>query len=394
MKLDRSVRELAQGKPVLDIERLREADWVLTTYETLRDYQHSFGRVLWEVIVFDETQKIKNPAAAMTDAAKCMQAEFQLALTGTPVENRLADIWCIIDTVRSGWLGSLADFSKEYEGGDDPAAAAQRLSSRLAEEEPPPAMLRRLKRDHLDGLPAITVHRYPLLMPLEQAAAYEEIVAMARSHEASTLEALGRLRRVSLHPRDFDGGAPAAYIDGSARLRSCVDVLHDVARRDEKALVFVESRAMQVALVDLLPRLFDLGDAPMVINGAIPAKARQARVDRFQTHRGFDIMLISPKAGGVGLTLTAANHVVHLSRWWNPAVEDQCTDRVYRIGQDSEVHVHIPIAEHPEFGIASFDHQLDLLLSRKRALSRAALAPVAFTEGDAESLLGSVVGQG
>lgn len=390
LRIVRTVTEFVVGQPVLDTERLRGAGWVLTTYETLRDYQHSFGRVQWVAIAYDETQKIKNPVAAMTEAAKAMNAEFQIALTGTPVENRLADLWCIVDTVRAGWLGSLNDFCRTYEKVADPAAAASELSRTLAEDDPPPAMLRRLKQDHLQGLPALRVHRHIASMPPEQASAYEDVVRQARG-DMAVLEALGQLRNVSLHPRVYDGGNPHEYIRQSARLAACFDVLDDVHARGEKALVFIESRQMQAALVEILPTRFGMSSAPMVVNGAVPGRVRQARVDMFQSSPGFDVMLVSPKAGGVGLTLTAANHVIHLSRWWNPAVEDQCTDRVYRIGQTREVQVHLVLAEHPGYGQRSFDHKLDALLERKRSLSRAALAPVAFTGDDAGALLDDVV---
>ena len=125
----------------------------------------------------------------------------------------------------------------------------------------------------------------------------------------------------------------------------------------------------------------------MVINGQVSTEARQARVEAFQAERGFDVMLLSPKAGGVGLTLTAANHVVHLSRWWNPAVEDQCSDRVYRIGQTKPVHIYYPLAVLPEAEEFSFDVQLQMLMDRKRNLAQNLLAAPAFTRDDYEQLL-------
>ncbi|MBL0295615.1 MAG: SWF/SNF helicase family protein [Betaproteobacteria bacterium] len=146
------------------------------------------------------------------------------------------------------------------------------------------------------------------------------------------------LRRISLHPSLVEGGVDASAelrIEDSARLKATVDILDKVAAAGEKALVFLESLDLQDAdqLPMLLKRRYGLARLPMVINGQVSTEARQARVEAFQRESGFDVMLLSPKAGGVGLTLTAANHVIHLSRWWNPAVEDQCSDRVYRIGR-------------------------------------------------------------
>jgi len=312
-------------------------------------------------------------------------------LTGTPVENRLSDLWCIVDTVRAGSLGTLKDFNKRYEQSGDPAQSARELSERLSSTEKVPAMMRRLKKDHLTGLPAIEFEPHECLMPPAQAAAYSEAVSEAR-RGMSTLKVLAKLRNVSLHPVAYKGESLDEYVRQSARLSQCFDVLDQVKAEGGKALVFIEARAMQSALVDLLPRRYGMARAPLVINGAVGGATRQARVDQFQSTAGFDVMLISPKAGGVGLTLTAANHVIHLSRWWNPAVEDQCTDRAYRIGQDKPVTVHLMLAKHPTYGAQSFDLMLHQLLERKRALSREALTPVAFDKKDADALLTGLLG--
>jgi len=189
------------------------------------------------------------------------------------------------------------------------------------------------------------------------------------------LQALQRLRAVSLHP-DPDGGRDdAELVAGSARLGLALQILDDVAALGERALVFIETRTLMAKLVGLLQRRYKLANPPMTISGQVSGAARQTRVDRFQAAAaGFDVMLLSPKAGGVGLTLTRANHVVHLERWWNPAVEDQCTARVLRIGQERPVTVHIPLTKLPS-GHRSFDENLHVLLDRKRSLMRDALLP-------------------
>ena len=156
-------------------------------------------------------------------------------------------------------------------------------------------------------------------------------------------------------------------------------------------MLFVEARAMHDFLIVALRRRYCLPEDVLVINGAVPGLSRKDRVDVFQQRSGFDVMVLSPRAGGVGLTLTAANHVIHLSRWWNPAVEDQCTDRVYRIGQEKAVHVYLPIARHPRFGDFSFDIKLDRLIEGKRAMSRKVLAPTVGTRSDVQSLFESTV---
>ena len=379
--------------PKLNVERLEEAEWVLTTYETLRDYQHSFGRVRWRAAVFDEAQKIKNPSARVTDAALAMNVDFALLMTGTPVENRPADVWSMLDRAEPGRFKTLKEFSRRYEAGGtgDGSELANLHGGLTMESESAPAlMLRRLKEDHLNGLPDKHVHRQVVEMPPLQAEQYEQIVSQSRQDQ-SMLQTLQHLRSISLHPAMPDDSDSDRYIQESARLSETLAILERIADRHEKALLFVEAREMQDFLIMTLRRRFRLPDDVLVINGAVSGGTRKARVDTFQERRGFDVMVLSPRAGGVGLTLTAANHVIHLSRWWNPAVEDQCTDRVFRIGQRQPVHVYLPLARHPRFGEHSFDLKLDSLMERKRAMNRRVLAPTALAKGDVSGLYGSTV---
>ena len=386
--------------PKLEIERLRKAAWVLTTYETLRDYQHSFGRVRWRAAIFDEAQKIKNPGARVTDAALAMNVDFSLLMTGTPVENRPADIWAMLDRAEPGMFGTLKEFSRCYEDEVDGQSSLADLHARLTRPRPsngdgPVLMLRRLKEAHLSGLPEKCVHRRVVDMPLRQADEYERLVLGDRG-DFSMLQTLHNLRALSLHPAALYSAAPSdldidQYISESARLSEAFRLLESVADRGEKALLFVESREMQSFLVVALRRRFRLSEDVLVVNGAVSGRTRQVRVGLFQDRKGFDVMLLSPRAGGVGLTLTAANHVIHLSRWWNPAVEDQCTDRVFRIGQYRPVHVYLPLARHPRFGDYSFDLKLDGLMERKREMNRRVLAPVAGSEEDVGDLYRSTM---
>jgi hypothetical protein len=390
--------ELASGLPSLDLEVLKSADWVLTTYENLRDYQHSFAQIAWGVVVYDEAQRIKNPLAMTTQAAQAVEAEFSLAVTGTPVENELKDLWSIADTVQPGTLGGLKQFSDRFEkGGADSAERLVELRRIVQEDNPPPMMMRRLKKDHLRGLPAIEVHVEQMVMPPLQAERYNLVVAEARAsgqmNDAKMLKALQGMRAVSLHPLREQAVMPDdEFIAASARLSHTVQVLDRIRDLGEKALVFVESLDMQAALVEILQRRYRLPSPPPVINGGVAGHKRKDRVDEFQRRRGFDVMLLSPRAGGVGLTIVEANHVIHLSRWWNPAVEDQATDRVYRIGQQRQVHVYLPLAIHPKLGDKSFDAGLHALLERKRALSRGVLAPPIATDNDLKGLFEASVG--
>lgn len=392
--------ELASGESVLDREQLQQADWILTSYETLRDYQISFGLIPFSVVVFDEAQKIKTPGTLMTEAAKAVNAGFTVTMTGTPVENRLADLWCIVDTAQPGVLGDLKSFSNKYEKGLGEGllrGLRERIWHSPIKDSRPGLMLRRMKEETLDALPEKHQYSIERRMPPLQADAYAAIVNKARNADNVTiLETLHHLRSISLHPFIIDPSGTLSdeeYIASSARLSATVDVLDEVKRKGEKALIFLESLDMQGSseLPLILRKRYGMQHLPLVINGSVAAIERQKRVDRFQAGGGFDVMILSPRAGGVGLTLTAANHVIHLSRWWNPAVEDQSTDRVYRIGQIRPVHVYYPIAVHPVLAEHSFDIKLHALIERKRHLSRSLLAPPAPDQDEVSALFKEIV---
>ena len=382
------------GSASLDTTRLSEADVILANYEAVSDYQLSFGAVPFAAVILDEAQKIKSPKTRITHAIKALNRQFMVAMTGTPVENRFSDLWCITDAVQPGALKDLKSFSQQYETTSEHLPA---LRDRIWQEEsalnaPPRLLLRRLKRDKLEGLPEQHVHVIENFMPPRQLAVYQRALKQCDiSGPEGTLGMIHALRRASLHPLLVEGGVghEALTIEDSARFVGMFQVLDQIAEKEEKVLVFVESLDLQD--VDQLPlliqRRYGLVKAPMVINGSVDTKARQERVDEFQRDQRFDVMLLSPKAGGVGLTLTAANHVIHLSRWWNPAVEDQCSDRVYRIGQSKPVHVYYPLALMPGAAEHSFDMKLQALMDRKRRLAQDLLAAPTFSAEDIAELV-------
>lgn len=396
----RALRDLVGGSGLRVVQELQSSQWVLTTYETLRDHEQIFRRVEWDVIAFDEAQKIKNPSSLLTEMAKAMATEFAIALTGTPVENRLADLWCIADAVHPGLLGSYRKFVDRYERaeGEDLMRGLRDLHGRLTHEAVGPFMLRRTKASELQGLPPrLPVRRCDVPMSARQAQLYDQIVlaARGRSGDAATmLSTLHALRQLSLSGATEGHVSDADLVEDSARLKATLDVLDEIRDRGEKALVFVEFRRMQAQLQPLLQRRYGLAKLPAVINGEMDGVARSRQVTEFQAgaEGSFDVMLLSPRAGGLGLTLTAANHVIHLTRWWNPAIEDQCNDRVYRIGQTRPVNIYIPLARHPMHGEQSFDFVLDGLLERKRALCQAILLPPEASRGDLEELFKRVIG--
>lgn len=395
-------RDIETGRAALDSGAWRQAGVVLTTYETLRDYHFSFARTRFGIIIYDEIQKLKNPASQMTRAAKTLNSTFVLGMTGTPVENRLQDLWSLMDVVAPGLLGSSREFEKRYP--PDNRAALGELKSLLmnGDDNKPPFMIRRLKSEALEGLPKKTIRPYPVDMPEPQATAYKDVVVQAAAAAVSgtlgkggMLTFLAAMRGTSLHPRGPKEpvGDLATFAAESARIQSAFQVLDEARAKNEKVLVFVEDLAMQDRLADVLHARYKLPRRPMRIHGGVPGMARQTMVDAFQAETDrFDVMILSPKAGGVGLTITAANHVVHLSRWWNPAVEDQATDRVFRIGQTRDVIVHIPMAVHPDPALreSSFDLRLEALMQRKRALTRDLFLPPEASEADLAGLFDDV----
>lgn len=395
-------RDIETGKASLDAANWRDTGVVLTTYETLRDYHFSFARTRFGLIIYDEIQKLKNPGSQMTRAAKALNADFTLGMTGTPVENRLQDLWSIMDVVAPGFLGASRDFEKRHPSDDTEALG--RLKAQLTDpiQGRPAYMLRRMKGEVLDGMPTKTVHALEMAMPPTQAEAYRNLVIRAAAAGAAgnlgkggMLTTLANMRGVSLHPIDPRHSPDNLddYAQDSARLAQTLAILEKVAAAREKALIFVEDLAMQERLARLIADRFSLAARPTRINGSVPGHKRQALVEAFQARPGtFDVMILSPKAGGVGLTLTAANHVIHLSRWWNPAVEDQATDRVFRIGQTRDVHVYLPMAVHPDPDIApsSFDLRLNALIERKRKLTRDLFFPPDASDGELGDLFREV----
>jgi len=378
---ERTGTDVKLGTSCLDTNRMRSADVILTTYETLRDYHHSFASIPFSVAVYDEIQKAKNPTSQISRAVKVVNAQFRIGLTGTPIENSLTDLWAIIDILLPGYLGDLKTFSTEFDASD--ILKLKNLKDRLEGrgDKSIPAMLRRMKSDALRGLPRKIEHVEEASMPPLQAKAYADAVSGRSVGSAGdALKYLHSLRMISLHPEHPSRWQEVgdAYIGWSARLESVMRILDEIKQKQEKVLVFLESLEMQDVLALKIRDRYQLSSMPFIINGAVQGAKRHDYVRRFQEQENcFDVMILSPKAGGVGLTLTAANHVIHFSRWWNPAVEDQCTDRIYRIGQVKEANVYYPLALHPHPSLRehSFDRVLHLLLKRKRDLSREALVP-------------------
>ena len=391
--IGREARELQQKSAVDRSERLLREAWVLTSYETLRDKSEIFGGIRWRIVIFDEAQKIKNPQSLASEAARALKQDFVLALTGTPVENSFVDLWSIMDAVVPGFMGSLKDFNARYCQADDPIAAGRELHQLLsgawepasrsggqapAGEAPVRLMLRRLKTNRLEGLPKKTVVVEPVPMPPVQRQAYS---AVKRERLAgSGLNLVYRLSSCSLSPVPIcsDTLMDGDFAAQSGRLTSLFRTLDRIHEAGEKVVIFVNRLELQQALARSIMRRYGMSWLPGTISGSMSAQARQRVVDEFQSRpKGFDALVLMIRSASTGITLTAASHVIHLERWWNPAVEDQASDRIYRIGQLApEVFIHIPQSV---FTTApddrSFDALLNGFLEQKRRLSQSVLLP-------------------
>ena len=389
---------------LLNINKIPKRGVVITTYETLRDYQFSFGLIEWAIIVLDEAQKIKTPNALVTTAVKAMKYDFGLTLTGTPVENSWVDLWSIMDFVQPGYLGSLKEFVAQYHNPLRKLNTDREALGKSLKEKVRPLLKRRTKEEHLQGLPEKHVCVYKVKMPDIQLKYYVNIIQKARENLPDPLSKkrkqhifsiIGTLRDISLHPylpyfseqglADF---SDEKIINSSARFIKTFEILNEVSQKGEKVVIFLISRKIQRVLQRLIKNKY--GIYPYIINGETSAGKRKSYIDAFQNTPGFSVIIISPEAAGIGLNITAANHVIHLSRPWNPAKEDQATDRVYRIGQKRPVFIHIPLAVHPQFDNdiwkGSFDEKLHRLLEYKRELSRSVLLPPVIEEKEWQAL--------
>jgi len=358
---------------------------VLTTYETLRDLEFSFATQRWSIMVCDEAQKIKNPAAMVTRAAKKQNVAFKIACTGTPVENTLADLWCLFDYVQPGLLGALNDFGRRYRKPieaktDEEKARVEELRKLIA-----PQILRRTKAEVASDLPRKIVVEPCRKLPL--SAKQRELYGWAielfkRRNESGAnvpfknhLGLLHYLRLICTDPRrhGLDIFKPDPLVDYRSRapkLNWLLTELKSIESKGDKVILFCEFRNIQRLLQHYIEEAFRI--RPDIINGdtaasASHAQSRQKRIKAFQEKPGFGVIILSPVAVGFGVNIQAANHVIHYTRTWNPAKEDQATDRAYRIGQTKDVYVYYPVVQAEDF--TTFDVKLDRLLDVKRVLA-------------------------
>ncbi len=351
------------------VERVGENDVIISTYALAhRDFEH-LAAVAWHRLVLDEAQNIKNPAAKQSVAIRALRASHRVGLTGTPVENRLSELWSIMDFLNPAYLGSGGDFRRRFavpieRHRDEDRASRLRHLIR-------PFVLRRLKTDptvQVDLPPKMEMKVYCNLTR-EQAALYEAVVgemlgqidhSEGMQRRGLVLAALTKLKQICNHPAHFLGDGSELGMR-SGKCERLTEMMEEVLAEGDRSLIFTQYREMGNLLQRHLSTTF--GREVLFLHGATSRRQREALIDRFQAEGDAPIFLLSLKAGGFGLNLTAASHVFHYDRWWNPAVEDQATDRAHRIGQDKRVQVHKFMC------IGTLEERIDAMLDRKRNLA-------------------------
>jgi len=377
---EREVQRFAPGTPVRRFHgSSRSLDdategFVLTTYGTLRRDAVRLAEHRWALVVADEAQHVKNPSSGTAKALRTVPSPARVALTGTPVENNLSELWAILDWTTPGLLGRLGTFRTQWATpieADKDEDVAQRLAKLVR-----PFLLRRRKSDPgiAPELPPKTETDQPVSLTREQVVLYEatvrELMAAVQASDrmarrGAIVKLLTGLKQICNHPAQYLKEGEEARLTGrSGKLELLDELLETIVAEDGAVLVFTQ----YVAMARLLERhLASRGIGTQLLHGGTPVRRREEMVERFQAGEA-PVFLLSLKAAGTGLNLTRADHVVHYDRWWNPAVEDQATDRAYRIGQTRPVQVHRLIAE------GTIEDRIAAMLSSKRELAEAVLS--------------------
>ncbi len=353
-----------------------DADVMLTTYGVARGDSELLRKQKWQVMVIDEAQNIKNHEAGQSKAIKTIPANIRIAMSGTPVENRLSEFWSIMDFTNKGYLGTVKTFKDNY------ATPIQLFNDEKAVKKfrkiTAPFMMRRMKTDKtiISDLPDKVEQNQFALLSKQQAALYEKTMRAAMEEiegfsdnsdnqtlfkrQGLVLQMILALKQVCNHPAQFlkNGNWDPAL---SGKVQLLFELLETMISAGEKVLIFTQFREMGTILEKVIAER--LGDRPMFYHGGCTVKERQQMVERFQTNRADKVFILSLKAAGTGLNLTAASHVVHFDLWWNPAVENQATDRAYRIGQKKNVMVHRLITKN------TFEEKIDEMIQRKKHLA-------------------------
>jgi len=357
-----------------DLKPLKDADLLITTYGVVRSEGAKLNKQKWLLVAIDEAQNIKNPTTSQTKAVKKIKAAVKIAMSGTPVENRLSEYWSIFDFTNKGYLNSLSKFKSEFAKPIEVERDQAQLDRFRKITEP--FILRRLKSDKsiIKDLPEKIEKDQYCNLTKEQTAIYQNVVDTTMktikgtegiNRKGLVLKLITALKQVCNHPKQFlKKGDSDPTLSGKSQL--LFDIISQTLENNEKSLIFTQYREMGDMLVEMLGKEFLL-EIPF-LHGGISRKGRDEMVEDFQNNRSTPIMILSLKAGGTGLNLTQASNVIHYDLWWNPAVEAQATDRAYRIGQKNNVMVHRFITE------GTFEEKINKLLQSKKELADLAVS--------------------
>ncbi|NQT55264.1 MAG: DEAD/DEAH box helicase [Desulfobacteraceae bacterium] len=365
----------------------KQIDVVLTTYDTLRRDQAKLGTVGWNMVICDEAQFVKNPTAQRTSAVKALKAKHRVALTGTPVENGLIEFWCIMDFVQPGLLGSWVDFRRKYEHpiveGDE-EEREEHVQELLKEIKG--YYLRRLKSEYMKNLPQKNFEYREVALSDEQFNIYKEIAHRGKiGGKGAALAAIQKLLIISAHPlaqTDDYRSVSDVFKHACPKLEETLGIIENVKNASEKVIIFTDFKRVQRILQQAIRQRFEIW--PDIINGEI-SRNRQLIIDIFSEKKGFNVIILGHQVAGIGLNITAANHVIHYTRPWNPAKENQASDRVHRIGQTKPVTIYYPFVKDQKF--VTVEERLDELIRSKEDLARDVLRPSAESKVKAEDLL-------
>jgi hypothetical protein len=368
----------------LEIDELKKHSLILTNYHTLASWQRDLMRIDYAGVFFDESQFLKNPDAAVSRAARGLKSRFIVCSTGTPVENRLLDLWTEVDVLQrvpKHPYGDRVNFVKTFEK-DENTQRIRELSRYPSDE----SFILRRDKSIIEGLPK--KHILVQKLPMTQAQwELEKII----ERDSSPLAKLQKLQLLYQHPellrpvvkgvrkqtsRDEEALLIKRRVDESPKLKWLIQLLREIETKGEKVLVFALHTRMQVILKSCITDLFGINVS--IINGATNQKGPDyldGLLDRFSSTKGFGVLVLSPVAAGAGLNITAANHVVHFGRWWNPAKEDQASDRAYRNGQKKDVTIYYPTLHSPADDMLGFDLNQTKIIEQKRSVARDFLAP-------------------
>ena len=361
----------------LDRQLNTNVDIILTTYAIMRIDIEELKKQQWGMIIVDEAQNIKNPDTAQTLAVKILKSDIKIAMTGTPVENRLTELWSIFDFINAGYLGSLKEFQKSYAIPIERFKETSRATKLKMSVSP--FVLRRLKTDKhvISDLPEKMVLNDYCYLSKNQAVLYEKTLneMMEKisgftgiNRRGNIFKLITALKQICNHPYQFLKSGDMNK-ESSGKMEQCIQLVQSIIDNDEKTLIFTQYKEMGDILTHVIEE--ECNTTPLFFHGSLNVNQREEMINKFQTDTDTKVMILSLKAGGTGLNLTSATNVIHYDLWWNPAVEDQATDRTYRIGQDKNVMVHRLIT------LGTFEEKIDEMLKSKKEL-----ADMAVYEGE------------